>query len=35
MFKKISQSVEHCNNPFELIKKQLEQQILPSKKKKN
>ncbi|CAM4875979.1 unnamed protein product [Rotaria socialis] len=35
IFNKISQSVECSVNPFELIKKQLEQQIVSSTKKKN
>ncbi|CAF1046419.1 unnamed protein product [Rotaria sp. Silwood1] len=35
IFNKISQSIEYSTNPFELIKKQLEQQIIPSTKKKS
>ncbi|CAF1041615.1 unnamed protein product [Adineta steineri] len=34
IFNKISQSAEYSTSPFELIKKQLEQQITPSTKKK-
>ncbi|UJR13799.1 hypothetical protein I4U23_000809 [Adineta vaga] len=34
-FNKISQSVEYSSSPFDLIKKQLQQQIVPITKKKN